>query len=259
VEAFDVWSRPGEVYALIAHDPGEGEGPAGIRTVAVNDGTGWRTFYEETQVSVWPSLGVLHITGFPDGRVIGFGEHSEYLYYYYDGGADTEFLPLRDVFGVSNSLAYGITSITSNKIIHYNGSVWAPVPAVTPDNVHRLWADEASVFAVGDNGTIISLENEQVRVHDLGTLDSFPAVWGFSGEDVWVGSYSLYHYDGQTWTEVPWPDQAPEERLGQRDGRAFPGGPRSAGQQRRLRPRASPLVGWKSVSLVLTGRVEVKR
>ncbi len=36
-------------------------------------------------------------------------------------------------------------------------------------------------------------------------------MWGFAEDDVWIGSVrgTLKHWDGQVWTEIPWPAQSP--------------------------------------------------
>jgi len=212
--AFDVWSRPGAVYVLHGgiHDswgPDDTGDPCGYR-ISVNDGTGWQTLVEWGEDSGMYSPAELRLTGFSDGRILtrfpdsGMGE----LGIITDNGtASGQGFTALDVFVVSDNLVYAISNL-EDKIVRFNGAGWEPVPVEMPYYVSCVWADATSLFAVGSSGTILSLEGDSWRIHDSGTLDSFTAIWGFAEDDVWVGSAEgyLFHWDGQVWNEVPWPD-----------------------------------------------------
>jgi hypothetical protein len=53
------------------------------------------------------------------------------------------------------------------------------------------------------------LDGEEWRIHDPGTISELTSIWGFGGDDVWVGTFdgSLRHFDGTTWSDVEWPSR----------------------------------------------------
>jgi hypothetical protein len=112
---------------------------------------------------------------------------------------------------VNENLLYTLVDTEGDpnqKVVSYDGSTWGPLPvAYTPYQVEHLWADEENVFCAGPDGTIISLEDGEWRIHDTRTLEDFYAIWGFGGADVWAGTDGgdLLHYDGESWTSVEWP------------------------------------------------------
>ena len=211
--AYDVWSRPGEVYVHHGGMPDswgpEDTGYMAKYRISVNDGTGWRTYFEWGDMGDLWYPGPLGLAGYPDGRLLTSGLGSEFgeLSLIDDGTETLLGFMAYDVFVVSDDLAYAVSDM-EYKIVRDNGANWGPLPVEMPFEVSHVWADATDLFAVGSHGTILSLEDGSWRVHDTGTLDSFAAVWGFGADDVWAGSYEggLYHWDGQTWTTVPWPD-----------------------------------------------------
>jgi hypothetical protein len=112
----------------------------------------------------------------------------------------------RDVFVVDGSLAY---AVWGDKVIHWNGSTWSPLPVDVPfaTSDMRIWADADDLFLAGPAATLVSLEGDTWRVHDPGVLSDLTAIWGFDGDDVWVGSRTgeLLHFDGTSWTSIGWP------------------------------------------------------
>jgi hypothetical protein len=180
-------------------------GRAGIHR---NTGTGWSFVWEQPEDWL---LDTSHswLSGVANGPLFVLNRGLSCEFYIIDppsqdcamDGAET----VQDVFAVNSSLVFGIKG---EKVVYWDGSTWGPYPAAyTPYEVQRIWADGESVFCAGPEGTVISLEGEDWRIHDTGTLTGFADIWGFGADDVWVagGDTGLMHFDGTSWTEVEWP------------------------------------------------------
>lgn len=79
-----------------------------------------------------------------------------------------------------------------------------PTPAGTA-TLHDVWAADANtVFAVGDNGTILRRSGGEWLAMTSGTTASLRDVHGTSATDVWaVGmSGTVLHYNGTAWSPV---------------------------------------------------------
>ena len=214
VESYDIWSHAAGVYALVADNQDTGITYEDVNHIYFNDGTGWSLYYEALASDELPDITTCYrnIMGLTDGSLFAWASPSQSCELAHVRGNDVEWMSFEvwDVFVVSDTLVYAIATFGDIKVIRYDGETWEPIPATVPYSVYRLWADEESVFAVGDGGTIVSLEGESWRIHDSGTVATLRAVWGFSGSDVWVGQDDglLRHFDGETWQEVDWPGRA---------------------------------------------------
>jgi hypothetical protein len=213
--AYDIWSFSGGVHVVVSDNQNTGMTYEDVNHIYFNDGNGWRLTYEETASSVGPDLTtcLYNIMGLSDGSLFAWSGPSRScnLAYIKDGNLDWVNFTVYDLFVVNDTLAYAIYSYGDLKIIKYDGNSWSPIPAVIPYFVWHIWADESSVFAGGDGGTIVSLENNEWIVHDTRTLATVKSIWGFSGENVWVGfdDGSLRHFNGETWEQVDWPRTNP--------------------------------------------------
>jgi hypothetical protein len=207
--AFDIWSNPGAVYVAMSWSDTDGGPPSDVgQVISVNEGSGWSEFYTVRSTTAhWCEGCVNDVVGMIDGRLVnGQGQ----LAYISPGSyvvEDSFEASVEATFVVNDDLAYAISTAGETKVIRWNGVAWSPVTAVLPyTSVHALWADESNVFVVGDLGTVLSLDGDTWQVHDAGTLENIMFVWGFAGDDVWISTWQgLGHFDGASWTAVPWP------------------------------------------------------
>jgi hypothetical protein len=212
--AYDVWSYFGGVYTIVANNINTGMTYEDVNHLYFNNGTGWALAYEAPASSEGMGLNscYINITGIPDGPIFAWSGPSMScnIATIESGSVQWGEFQVVDVFVVNEHLVYAISWMGDVKVIKYNGDTWSPVPAVVPYTVYHLWADEESVFAAGSGGTIVSLEGNQWIIHDPGTVGDFTSIWGFSGHDVWVGQSdgTLRHYDGESWTQVDWPNMS---------------------------------------------------
>ncbi|MBI5489329.1 MAG: hypothetical protein HY905_18495 [Deltaproteobacteria bacterium] len=211
-DAFDVWSNDAAVYVLLDWYDTDGGPPFDVgQQVLANDGSGWRDFYDvrSTSAGSCDGLGcIAGIAGMIDGRLVSGRGALAYVGpagYAVEGGVSGT---VEGVFVVNDSLAYAIWHSGGARVIRWDGSTWGPVTAVLPyESVGYIWADADHVFVVGQDGNVLSLEGGTWRIHDAGTLNSVIAVWGFSGDDVWIATHAseLRHFDGTSWTPIEWP------------------------------------------------------
>lgn len=102
---------------------------------------------------------------------------------------------------------------------------WYPMDGVTDEDLHGVWGTSATdVFAVGDKGTIIHYDGTKWSLMDSGLTEEdyvdyveLNDVLGFSSNDVYVvGENSdalILHYNGLSWSSVPWALYAPNVSL----------------------------------------------
>lgn len=86
----------------------------------------------------------------------------------------------------------------------YTGTGWVTETSGTLRPLRDVWGAGTSVFAVGDNGTILRKVGAGAWTPMVsGTTAGLLAIWGRSETDVYaVGGVTL-HFDGTTWTRVP--------------------------------------------------------
>jgi hypothetical protein len=213
-----VWSDQAGVYAMLAgflSHPWNGN--IMYHLILSNDGTGWQVWLD-FPLMVEPDWREPSgkIRGFPDRDLIAFGKFGTddpgpIVQLSASGPGQVTPVEVTDVFIVHDQLAY---AAAADKVIRYDGSHWEPIPSALPHFVRRVWANEHAVVAVGDVGTIVSLENDQWVIHDSHTVDDLTAIWGFTSNDIWVGAANgnLNHYDGSGWSGVSWPNPQPANR-----------------------------------------------
>jgi hypothetical protein len=219
--ALDLWSDTSGVYLLYGwedwHSDGHGAWTVGPHESSIfhNVGGGWTEFYHGSSATHGSFEDPTWIGGILEGRLLGWATYGP-VWGFEPGMAVHPWPELtnvgRGVFVVNGTLAYALWQAGSEvKVVHWNGSVWSPLPVATPTFTDagstHLWADEHSLFVAGQYASLVSLEGDSWRIHDPGTLSDLTAIWGFGGNDVWVGTYAgeLLHYDGSSWANVAWP------------------------------------------------------
>jgi len=102
---------------------------------------------------------------------------------------------------VSPTLAYALEG--TNKLRVYDGAQWKLHPEAIPRIAAAIWADEQELVAVGVDGTVMRLRDDVWTVESVGKVSPLTAVWGVSGNDLWVGTFdgALLHFDGSSWQE----------------------------------------------------------
>jgi hypothetical protein len=70
-----------------------------------------------------------------------------------------------------------------------------------PAPANALWANENLIVAVGPDGNVMRMEEGSWAIDNVGQLARLTAVWGTSGDDLWVGGFNgaLFHFDGTEW------------------------------------------------------------
>ena len=124
-----------------------------------------------------------------------------------DGGADadatnTDASPGKDAPSVEPELPQVCTS---------QGWCWThPLP--TSDRfVQAAWVGADDLWLIGASGTIVRLAGGAWSTIPSPT-DTLATIWASASNDVWVGGLAgPFHWDGQSWTQVP-PPTAPNVR-----------------------------------------------
>jgi len=120
-------------------------------------------------------------------------------------------VPLQGVWGTNpgNVFAAGGPTGDGNSggvLAYYDGTDWTTQLSGTPSRFKAVWGMAERMYAVGDLGYIISLnDNETVWFeHDSNTSSDLRGVWGSSKNDVFAVGDSgvIQHYDGIEWTTL---------------------------------------------------------
>jgi hypothetical protein len=100
-----------------------------------------------------------------------------------------------------------VYAMGSERLYHYNGSTWRnelpptlPIGA-SPAAISAATADD--VWVVGSGGLVMHGDGQRFTVQPFVTGSRLEAVVALGPRDVWAGGASMFHYDGQGWTEVP--------------------------------------------------------
>jgi len=219
---FDLWSDASGIYVLFGWqdtrpDP-SGSGAWMIDeypelSISYNGGLGWTEFYRGSCDDISRGACVSDLGGLLEGRVLGWGSYTP-VYGFEPGMAERMWEELSNIgslFVVNDHLAYAMWQAgPDSRVVRYDGTTWSPVPVALPFEMAeygRIWADENDVFVAGGSAVLLSLDGDEWRIHDPGTVVDLASIWGFGGDDVWVGAYdgALLHYDGTAWSNVPWP------------------------------------------------------
>lgn len=210
-EAFDaerigflssVWGPTSDDVFVVGGQPEQG-------TVHHFDGTSWSAMQiPSVPILVW-------VFGFAADDVYAVGEGGGIIHYNGVAWTSMDSPSNADLFGVwgmsSDDLwaVGGDIDVGPMTILHYDGGGWTEV--ATPDldrnstALLKVWgAPPASVFAVGQNGVILSFDGNTWRQVPSGTTEDLVTLWG-SGPDhlVVVGGRSngvVGVYDGNEWT-----------------------------------------------------------
>lgn len=136
---------------------------------------------------------------------------------HFDGDSWTEQVgffskPPKGVYGIDSDNVFVIggpvtTNATNGGFLdYYDGSSWTTLIANAPSRFKAVWADNNTVFAVGDQGYAVSIDlvTEDQTDHDTQATEDLRAVWGSSKNDVFaVGNAGvIQHYDGTAWTTM---------------------------------------------------------
>lgn len=100
-------------------------------------------------------------------------------------------------------------------ILRYDGSEWIPetIPQVPLINWVFGFGEE-SIYAVGNDGTILRRAGEQWESMESPTDEDLWGVWGMSADDLWAvggsgfpdATATIVHFDGTTWELVEIPE-----------------------------------------------------
>ncbi len=118
---------------------------------------------------------------------------------------------LQGVWGTDGSNVYAVTqrSITSGKVLRYNGSAWAvevegwPDSGGLDDGLYGIWGSAANdVFAVGEGGLALHYNGSSWSTTATGGSYLYRAVWGSSSTDVFVTVLGggIHHWNGSSWS-----------------------------------------------------------
>ncbi|MBN1770321.1 MAG: hypothetical protein JXB32_03590 [Deltaproteobacteria bacterium] len=217
--AFDLWSDSAGVWVLWAWDDirflPDGSWTTGppMYSLTYNGGAGWVERLRGACAEVGGRGCLTWLAGKLEGDLLLWGREGTAATF--DGTTLAYPWPElwglgSDLFVVRDDLAYAVWRAGSDvRIIHWNGVVWSPIPAGVPFDVAdqaSLWADDDDLFCAGSYAALVSLEGDAWRIHDPGTLSDLTSIWGFEGDDVWVGTRAgeLLHFDGTTWRRISW-------------------------------------------------------
>lgn len=104
--------------------------------------------------------------------------------------------------------------------LHFDGTAWTEVDTATPHDLWWVHAFEGGpTFISGGGATVLRIVDGVVERTDTPPFfgNTVYGVWGASPDDVWaVGGFAgragfAWHFDGDTWTDVPLPDDIPRD------------------------------------------------
>jgi len=196
VDRLDVWSDERGVYVLTAAAYAQ-------HTIYFNGGGGWTPYFH-----IERELGLAELTGFRSGPLIEYGAANCIIQFIENGvqrcsGAAPW---VQHIFAVNAALAY---ALSDDRLLRYDGLLWRQLgePLVLPSGKalgHAVWADQTSVFVVGNAG-FLSLSTNGVmkaipRV-EAPAVD-YVSAWGFAANDLWAAGRDgqLVNYDGKSWS-----------------------------------------------------------
>jgi len=208
-DAFDVWADERGVFGIFSAVcnvlAGDACGKQGL-SLQFNDGSGWQLLYALPPGSGMGSTGSLHLTGFDGGPLLisGFLDAKTGLWRIgLDGSADLQAeLEVGRPFVVGSDVAY---ALGADSLYRFKDDKWSTFAAL-PEPVQEVWADQDTIIVVGQNQAVYRKstgDDAFVHLEDVPAGD-YSAVWGFSADDIWLGSQAkqLVHYDGATWKVV---------------------------------------------------------
>lgn len=200
--------------------------PAGVSpaTLWANDGSGWRTYFTWSKDAQFPTRfyggSRAGIRGRPDRSLFAFGRYGCAIELVDEAGEHCSgAVPsIADLFVVgSASTSYATDGFN---LLKYDGSMWIQVGGRYPvgdagmAQGYSLWADESTVVVGGDNGYILTIQDEKlVTILPRPTnASNITGVWAFGANDIWAATEGgeLHRYDGSQWT-LKW---APTEYMG---------------------------------------------
>lgn len=89
--------------------------------------------------------------------------------------------------------------------LRYDGTAWTaiPPPAAEPGDYHEIWAPDKDRYWVTEwRGQVYYFDGKShTTVLDTRTTWATASLWGTSSTNVYVGGYSIWHFDGKSWTE----------------------------------------------------------
>ena len=105
----------------------------------------------------------------------------------------------------------GSDSGNGPQVLTYDGTEWSTIPTGITGDLWWVWGTDTTVYAVGENGHILSISKSDHTVTDT-VIDSGTqlfGIWGSSDTDIWaVGGEpystdgaSLWHFDGTLWEQ----------------------------------------------------------
>ncbi|MBI5487264.1 MAG: hypothetical protein HY905_08025 [Deltaproteobacteria bacterium] len=212
----DLWSRPDGVFVLFGWLEGSVEEGTATEMLGVwqNVGDGWTPFYRGGWSPECRDECGMQIGGSIDGRLLAWMP-GETIYGVAPDAMEVLWPELfgigPDVVVVGDDLAYTSWQAGGDaRIVRWDGTDWSPLPVPLPFSEAyqaRLWADADDLFVAGPYALLLSLEGGDWLIHDAGSLTTFTAIWGFDGDDVWVGGSrgELKRFDGAAWVDVAWP------------------------------------------------------
>ncbi len=210
-----IWSEPTGIFTTYGWEEfrvNTGTGGAELLGTYVslfhNDGAGWTESWRRScaEGGSDPTC-IERIAGRVTGGLLGWGSSAVGL----TVGSDVmfpwpELSGLGDIFVVNERLAYGLRE---RRVFLFDGSTWGPLPGAVPAmSFNAIWGSESEIWVVGGTGAVAEWVGDGWRIHDARTVLAFTTVWGTGGRHVWAGTAwgRLFHYDGETWSEVSWPD-----------------------------------------------------
>ena len=89
-----------------------------------------------------------------------------------------------------------------------------PLPA--GEDLYGIWVfDSQNIFWVGEAGTILRYDGQQLALMDSGVGVDLYGIWGSSLGDIWVTGADgvLLHYDGASWSQYQLPEDVPRQNI----------------------------------------------
>jgi hypothetical protein len=145
------------------------------------------------------------ISGRSGDDIFAVGEAGTIMHY--NGATWTPMLSgtTEDLYAVTTMTSSDVFAAGDGGVIHYDGVGWRQTLGET--SLRGIWGTTpSSVFAVGDEGTVVRYDGETWTEVDSGTTSNLRGVWGSSPSEVFAvgdnGTVLRYQYGAVTLTSV---------------------------------------------------------
>jgi hypothetical protein len=131
-------------------------------------------------------------------------------------------MPPRGLWGLSSTDVWVVGGLEQAEgpeqiVLHWDGGDWAQaldrqgrfnvLTSIWGSSATDLWTSDRYVIPLGEaEGTMLHWDGAQWSEDNFMPLFS-ATIWGTNANDVWAVGTDIFHFDGESWAQVPWPHE----------------------------------------------------